>query len=112
MPKADATELAPKKSAYRKPSGTLHPSGRVSGFCPRAPQRFLKSAHFFGEAPEPRPWAIKREDRRLLLPGAPNPAFLVPLAVGIPPSPIQASILSHSTSSNDSFSAPRRRESE
>jgi len=49
---------------------------------------------------------------RVLLPGAPNPAFAVPPAVEIPPLPIQASILSHSTSSNCSFSAPRRRESE
>ena len=62
MPKADATELAPKKSAYRNPPA-LHPCWRVSGFWPPADQRFLKSAHFFGEAPQRRPWAIKRENR-------------------------------------------------
>jgi hypothetical protein len=55
----------------------------------------LKSAYFFGEAPERRPWAINAKIARLLLPGVPNLAFLAPLVIGIPPLPIQASILSH-----------------
>ena len=59
MPKADATELAPKKSAIR-PSGTLF-CGVPEGFCFWV--QVLKSAHFFGEASERRPWAVKREDR-------------------------------------------------
>jgi hypothetical protein len=42
-----------------------HTSSVLEGFwfLPPAARRFLKSAHFFGEAPERRPWAIKREDR-------------------------------------------------
>jgi len=62
MPKADATELAPKKSAVE----TLRHYFQYvpEGFCflPRAVQRVLNHPHFFGEAPERRPWAIKRED--------------------------------------------------
>jgi len=74
-----------------------HTSSVLEGFwfLPQADQRFFKSAHFFGEAPERRPWDINAKIARLLFPGAPNPAFLLPLAVGIPPVPIQASILSH-----------------
>ena len=51
MPKADATELAPKKSAYRNPPA--HTPSVLEGFwfLSRATQRFLRSAHFFGEAP-------------------------------------------------------------
>jgi hypothetical protein len=54
---------------------------------------FFAAARFFGEAPEGRPWAIKREDRPAAF-AAPNPAFLAPLTVGIPRLPIQSSILS------------------
>jgi hypothetical protein len=54
-PRADATELAPKKSAH--PPAFGNERGRVSVFG----NRENKSLHFFGEAPERRPWAIKRE---------------------------------------------------
>jgi len=58
MPKADATELAPKKSAISPPMFLIE-HGRACLF-ERDKQ---KSLPFFGEAPERRPWAIKREDR-------------------------------------------------
>src|SRR5215471_1097490 len=68
MPKADATELAPKKSAA-EPSHV--PDRAWEGLSFRTEKQ---RAHFFGEAPERRPWAIKRERspgrfcRALLLP--------------------------------------------
>ena len=74
---------------------TLHPCWRVSGFCP-VPLR--------GSYGQPislvslRAEALGYKTRRspgCFLPGAPNPAFLFRLAVGIPALPIQASILSH-----------------
>ena len=66
MPRADATELAPKKSA--QPSHVLKRAREGLSF---SGHRKQKSLHFFGEAPERRPWAIKREGRaRPLLPGA------------------------------------------
>jgi hypothetical protein len=58
MPRADATELAPKKSAP-KPSHVPDPARE--GFSIRIKK--TKNLHFFGEAPERRPWAIQREDR-------------------------------------------------
>jgi hypothetical protein len=62
MPKADATELAPKKSATETLRYTL---SVPEGFLVSGPsvQRFQSQPHFFGESPERRPWAIKREDR-------------------------------------------------
>jgi hypothetical protein len=59
MPRADATELAPKKSARTALSRSHWGAGGLSAFR----QRKQESLHFFGEAPERRPWAIKREDR-------------------------------------------------
>ena len=47
-----------------EPSRTLR--SVPGGFLVSAPvplRDYLKPAHFFGEAPERRPWAIKREDR-------------------------------------------------
>ena len=75
MPKADATELAPKKSAIQ-PSGTLF-CGVPEGFC------------FLVQVLKSQPISLVRlpsgglglqnaKIARLLLPGAPNPAFLVP----------------------------------
>jgi len=73
MPKADVTELAPKKIGYNPPAQVSVPEGppvprhdsalplRTEG-CPRTPLK-TKSPIFFGGAPERRPWAIKREDR-------------------------------------------------
>ncbi len=73
MPKADATELAPKKSAalrlrQRRAGGPvvfLLPARLLPGPSLTLPGRpkGLKSPYFFGEASERRPWAIKREDR-------------------------------------------------
>jgi len=86
---------------------------RAGGFLVSGPCRSeVLSAHFFGEASERRPWPTKREERPSAFAGRSKSPFAVPQAVEIPPLPIQASILSHSTSSNCSFSAPRRRESE
>src|SRR5205823_4768243 len=48
--------------------------------------------HFFGEASERRPWAMKRETARPLLPGAPHSPSRWP---GYPLLPTRASILSH-----------------
>jgi len=59
MPKADATELAPKKSAA---SPSHVPDRAWEGLSFRTEKK-QKNLHFFGEAPERRPWAIKCEDR-------------------------------------------------
>ncbi len=82
MPKADATGLAPKKSAYERPSGALIVCRRVSLFVATALHRaqrqlslsaFLKgfneNPNFIGEVSERRPWAIKREDRPAVFAG-------------------------------------------
>jgi hypothetical protein len=58
MPRAEATELAPKKSAQPSPPAFTPGAGGLRLFR----QRETKSLHFFGEAPERRPWAIKRDD--------------------------------------------------
>lgn len=55
MPKAEATELAPKKSAEALRYPTV-----AKGFLAWV----FQSPHFFGEASERRPWAYKREDSR------------------------------------------------
>ena len=108
MPKADATELAPKKSAI--PSGTLF-CGVPEGFCFLV-KVFKSQPISLVRLPSGGLGLQNAKVARLLLPGAPNPAFLVPPAAGIPPLPIRASILSHPASSADSFCAPRRQESE
>ena len=67
MPKADATELAPKKSAVETLRHIpLLPEGFCS--CPHCSDNF-QSAHFFGEAPERRPWVEKREARQAAFAG-------------------------------------------
>jgi hypothetical protein len=95
MPKTDATELAPKKSAYNLET-LRHTSSVLEGFwfLPQADQRFLKSAHFFGEVPERRSWAITCEDRPAAFAGRSKSRLSSPCGIGIPPLPIQASILS------------------
>jgi hypothetical protein len=98
-----------RRNRLQKPSGTLYPYRRVfRSACCRS--EVFQSAHFFGEAPKRRPWATNAKIARLLLPGVPNPAFLVPQAVGIPPLPIQASILSHPHHLPTASAAPRLRE--
>jgi hypothetical protein len=53
MPRADATELAPKKSAHHSPPAVPDSgAGGLSVF-----QQKNKTLHFFGETPERRPWA-------------------------------------------------------
>ena len=44
----------------------------------RAVHRFLNQPHFFGEAPERRPWAIKREDRPAAFAGRSISRFFLP----------------------------------
>ncbi len=63
MPKADATGLAPEKSAYLNP----RPFTGAGGSSLLAAVR--RHAHFYGGASERRPWAIQRDDRPK---GAPN----------------------------------------
>jgi hypothetical protein len=73
MPKADATELAPKKIGYNPPAWRRCAGGHSfspTAFCfdhsnrTRLPKTINpKNSIFFGEAPERRPWATKREDR-------------------------------------------------
>jgi hypothetical protein len=78
MPRADATELAPKKSAHYNPPALF--IGRREGcsfrasFNPAHQDRLLSTntLHFFGEASERRPWASKREDRPAVFAAAPN----------------------------------------
>jgi hypothetical protein len=55
MPKADATGLAPKKSAI-----TTLPQLNE---CGRGCLRLTTKSHFFGDVSERRPWALKRDDR-------------------------------------------------
>src|SRR5688572_3849357 len=84
MPKADATGLAPKKSADDNPPA-LRQCGRVVcvAFPPlsarhadSAPSRRLKKqAHFFGETSERRPWAQNATTARPPLPGVPYRSF-------------------------------------
>jgi hypothetical protein len=79
MPKADATELAPKKIGYNPPAWRRCAGGII--LCHqqllllanrlRSPESINPKPIFFGEAPERRPWATKREDRPAALPGAP-----------------------------------------
>jgi hypothetical protein len=111
MPKADATELAPKKSAV----DTLRHNIRAGGCLVPAPRRseIQSQPHFFGEAPERRPWAEKRENQpRPLLPATPIRVFSVPPAAGIPPLPTQTSILSRPRTAYPQLQASARRESE
>ena len=113
MPKADATELAPKKSAYRNPPA--HTPSVLEGFwfLPRATQRFLRSAHFFGEAPSGGLGLSNAKIARLLFARRSKSRLLDPTGrrdtgvayTGEYPIP--------RASSADSFSsAPRRREAE
>jgi hypothetical protein len=67
MPKADATGLAPKKSARHEPRLLIGAGGLLRLDSLRA--------HFFGGVSERRPWAFKREDRPK---GAPNALFCLP----------------------------------
>ncbi len=86
MPRADATELAPKKSAHRSPPATPNlGAGGLSAFLPDQ----NKNLHFFGETPERRPWA--KNARPAAFAGRTNLRF--PRS-GILPVPTRASILS------------------
>jgi hypothetical protein len=67
MPKADATGLAPKKSAIHNPPA-LHECGRV--VCVNI------KVHFFGDVSERRPWALKRDDRPAAFAGRSKWVFL------------------------------------
>src|SRR6266849_1082688 len=58
MPKADATGLAPEKSATRT-LRRFYPCRRV--LCLSI--RLGVSSYFFGGVSERRPWALKRDDR-------------------------------------------------
>src|SRR5262249_21936844 len=64
--------------------------GRAVCFPPRAKQ---ESQHFFGETPERRLWATKREARPAAFAGR---SKLLPRLFGILPAPTQVSILSRS----------------
>src|SRR5215469_4246662 len=70
-----------------KPSHVLIGLGRASSFRIKKTKRL----HFFGEAPERRPWAIKRENRPAAFAGRSKC-----LSDGIHAVPTQASILSRS----------------
>jgi hypothetical protein len=93
-----------------------HPLRRAGGFCFYGPLPFrgsLKSAHFFGEAPERRPWATKREDRRAAFAGrSKSLSWFLPLLLGY--RHCLYSQVSYPTPypSTDTFSKPNRRESE
>ena len=65
MPKADATGLAPEKSAEQNPPA-LSSAPEGSLLCASPP-------HFYGEVSERRPWAFKRDDRPK---GVPNSSAL------------------------------------
>ena len=107
MPKADATEVAPKKSAAnpsggrRCPAGgaSIHPCNNAKSYSPcsipLAKSSGIKKPHFFGEPPERRPWANKmRTSPGCFLPGVPC-CRSRPWGAGIPLVPIRSSILSH-----------------
>ena len=65
MPKADATGLAPEKSAYLNP----RPFPGAGGSWLLAAVR--QQAHFYGGVSERRPWAFKRDDRPKGVPNSP-----------------------------------------
>jgi hypothetical protein len=67
MPKADATGLAPKKSARHNPRLLIGAGGLLCSHSWRP--------HFLGGVSERRPWAFKREDRPK---GAPNSSLGLP----------------------------------
>ena len=77
MPKADATELAPKKSADQKPSRTRFV--RAGGFLVslRAVRGFQIKPISLVKLSERRPWAIKREDRPAAFAGRSKSVFWI-----------------------------------
>ena len=91
MPRADATELAPKKSAHQSPPAV--PDSGAGGLFVFRQEQNKKALHFFGETPERRLWAIKREDRPAAFAGR---SKLLPRLFGILPAPTHVSILSRS----------------
>ena len=100
MPKADATELAPRNRLYDPPVWQCQAGGSIilpylplssrrSRVAPPFKPQSEVNAHFIGEAFERRPWAMKIA--RLFLPGLFGPFS----RDRIPVPPIRASILSH-----------------
>ena len=89
MPRADCDGAGSKEIGSALPRSKSGAGGLiVSG------PREDKSLHFFGEAPERRPWAIQREDAPgRFCPALPNGNF----PSGYPFLPTQASILSRSS---------------
>jgi hypothetical protein len=86
MPQADATGLAPEKSA--------NPPSRTTSLCGRAwffPACQRINLNFFGEVSERRPWAFKREDRPAPFAGRSESVLL---RDRIPPLSTRVSILS------------------
>jgi hypothetical protein len=70
-----------RRNRLQKPSGTVCPYRRVfRSACCRS--EVFPSAHFFGEAPERRPWAIKREDRSAAFAGRSKSRLLGPSGHG------------------------------
>src|SRR5689334_4372575 len=78
----DPTEAFPDRRHTQFPLGSLKYSSysyqvlpsrpsHLAGAGARKPKDIGRELHFFGEAPERRPWAIKREDRPAFLPDAP-----------------------------------------
>ena len=75
MPKADATGLAPEKSAQPDPPAlSMVREGSL-----RVPQHNFPRPHFYGEVSERRPWVFKRVDRPK---GVPNAFAFRPLPIG------------------------------
>jgi len=113
MPKADSTELVPKKSAYRTLRDT---SSLLEGFwfLSAVPaQQLLSQLISLVRLPSGGLGLQNAKIARLLLPGASNPAFLVPLGVGIQRLLMQASILIYPNPHHlPTASAHARRESE
>jgi hypothetical protein len=104
MPKADATGLAPKKSAdYNPPAHDWFVCGRVwllllafRRYTPSALGQLKIKSHFFGEVSERRPLGLKREDRPAVFAGRSESQFcLAPLRLGYRSCLHKASILSH-----------------
>ena len=85
--KADATDWLRRNRSQAKPS-----AARITSGAPRV----LPLAHFFGEAPERRPWILKHDDAGRSLPGftfafSVSLGWIYPQIVAIEPSMLASS---------------------
>ena len=82
---ADATELAPKKSAHHNPPGALHKAREGCSLQWRNLASVADASvttHFLGEASERRPWAFNRDDRPAIIAGRSELSLRVPRDTG------------------------------